>query len=141
MPPETFIVDEAACAEADAALAALAAEYPAYAQADVDEMSRLSARLAGHFASGEDMAGDLAALHEVAHNVKGQGAYFGYELMTLIGDAVCRNTRDRTVLDGIQLASTSALVAACRDVLATRLTGWGGADGSRLMAELGLQQA
>lgn len=132
-------IDDAVFAEAEAALAALAAEYPAYAQADVDEMKRLADTIARNAAAGADMAADIEALYTVAHNVKGQGASFGYELMTLFGEAVCVRLRDQTTLAINDVSGMRSLVAACDTVLRERLTGTGGEAGEQLMATLGVQ--
>ncbi len=135
MTPIEGEIDEAAIAEAEAALLALAHEYPGYAAADVDQMqvSLVALRAAG----GAD-ARLVAELFGVAHNIKGQGTVFGYDLMTVLGEALCALTRDRERLCGGDLAHAEALVAACRTVLCERLTGDGGQRWARLSAEFGL---
>ena len=75
-------IDEAAMAEAEAALRELAEQYPAYAAADVDQMAFTLEALRS---SGGADAGLVGELHGVAHNIKGQGAAFGYDLMTSLG--------------------------------------------------------
>lgn len=115
-------------ADADAALAQLAAEYPAYAAADVAAMRQALAD------------GDAAALHGIAHNVKGQGASFGYDLLTRLGEALCAVFRANPVLTSAHLAHVGALVEACDRVLSERLTGAGGAEGLALAATLGLEE-
>lgn len=135
MLPFNDEIDEAAMAEADAALAALAAEYPAYASADVEQMEASVSALRA--AAGLD-AGLVADVYATAHNIKGQGSAFGYELMTELGEALCALTRDRNALESGPLATVSALIAACRTVLTERLTGDGGVFGAQLRANLGL---
>ena len=127
--------DEAAMLEAEAALKALAEEYPAYAAADVDQ---IDASLSALRAAGGADAALVAEVHAAAHNIKGQGSAFGYELMTMLGDALCVLTRDRAVLEAGPLAAAAALIAACRTVLTERLTGDGGVFGAQLRANLGL---
>lgn len=127
--------DEAAMAEAEAALKALAAEYPAYAVADVDQMDASMKALRA--VEGADAA-LVAAVYATAHNIKGQGSAFGYDLMTEFGEALCALTRDRTALESAPLAAATALIAACRTVLTERLTGDGGVFGAQLRANLGL---
>ncbi len=135
MTPFEDEIDEAAMAEAEAALKALAEEYPAYAVADVDQMDASMTALRA--VDGGD-AGLVAEVYATAHNIKGQGSAFGYDLMTELGEALCALTRDRTSLDSGPLAAATALIAACRTVLAERLTGDGGAFGAQLRANLGL---
>lgn len=135
MSPIDGDIDEAAMAEADAALLALAEEYPAYAVVDVDQME--AALVALQAAGGRDPA-LIGEIYGTAHNVKGQGAAFGYELMTLLGEAICSLTRERDWLDGDAMARTGAMIAACRQVLDQRLLGLGGAPGARISADFAL---
>lgn len=78
--PAALLVDEAAMAEADEALRALAEAYPAYAEAELDELSA---------ALDHPRPADPDALFLPAHNLKGQGAAFGYDLITTLGEALC----------------------------------------------------
>ncbi|MFT3811726.1 MAG: hypothetical protein QM698_17570 [Micropepsaceae bacterium] len=135
MAPFDDEIDEAAMAEAEAALKALAEEYPAYAEADVEQMA---ASIAALQAAGGADAGLVAEVYATAHNIKGQGSAFGYDLMTELGEALCTLTRDRAALDAGPLAAAAALIAACRTVLTERLTGDGGVFGAQLRANLGL---
>lgn len=141
MQSKAHTTDDAAIAVAEAALAELAAEYPGYAQADVDQMKRFADKIAEGIAQGLDVARDLDALHGVAHNVKGQGASFGYELMTVLGEALCEKLRDRLSIEEADLTVVRALVAACDTVLMQRLTGMGGTRGAALLAGAGLAAA
>lgn len=132
-----IIVDEEPdYAEAEAALAALAEQYPAYATADVTEMKTHLAAVESHLQSA---AAALASLFAVAHNVKGQGASFGYELMTDLGEALCGLLRDRTTLAPEELDNARAILAACETVLTERLVGEGGARGKQLLSAAGVQ--
>ncbi len=135
MMPASDEIDQAALAEAEATLRALAAEYPGYAALDVGQMDLALSALEA--AGGRDAA-RVAEIHGAAHNIKGQGSAFGYELMTLLGEALCGLTRDRERLDALALARARALVTACRTVLDERLTGDGGVYGARIFANLNL---
>ena len=128
-------IDEAAMAEADAALKALSDEYPSYAAADVAAMEAALADLA---AGTSAASGLIADIYATAHNIKGQGSAFGYELITELGEALCLLTRDRSTLEPGPLAAVSALVGACRTVLTERLTGDGGVRGAQIRAHLGI---
>ena len=131
---EPLAVDEADYAEAEAALAALAEQYPDYAAADVAQMK---AHLAEIDANPADAAAACEALFAVAHNVKGQGASFGYELMTELGEALYERLRGKAALTAGEAASVRALVAACDAVIAERLSGDGGPRGKALLAAAG----
>jgi hypothetical protein len=133
--------DEAAIAAAEAVLAELAAEYPAYAAADLDEMEAAFDALWARFegAPGEIEAPDaIRAVFAVAHNMKGQGASFGYELVTVIAESLCVEMRDRARADLGAAERWGAHLAALRAVLEDRLTGDGGPQGAALLAALGV---
>ena len=138
MTPIDDEIDEAAMAEADAALKALAEEYPSYAAVDVAQMEAMHAALANRGGADSEL---IAELHGVAHNIKGQGAAFGYDLMTVLGGALCALTRDRPTLDSTALARIGVLVDACRAVIEQRLVGGGGAEGAEISAALGLARS
>lgn len=127
--------DEPDYAEAEAALAALAELYPDYASADVAEML---AHVASLESGAVPAAEGAAALFAIAHNVKGQGASFGYDLMTELGEGLCQLLRHPESVGPAELRAVRALVEACATVLAERLTGMGGSRGAALLAEAGL---
>ena len=141
MPAEAPSFDDAAIAAAEAALADLAAEYPGYARTDVNAMKTLAGRLGVELIDGRDLSASLAELHSVAHNITGQGASFGYDLMTILGEALCDRLRECTVVDALALTQIRRLIAACEAVLDERLTGQGGARGAALLAALGVSPA
>jgi hypothetical protein len=122
-------VDDRAMADADEALRALAEAYPAYALAELDSLSDALARLR---TGGTPPADDELFLP--AHNLKGQGAAFGYELITTLGDLLCRLVRSRMIETPAGQSTAANVIAACRMVLAQRLTGDGGLAGSKLMS-------
>ena len=132
---EPLAAEEADYAEAEAALAALAEQYPDYAAANVAEMKARLADIDAHMAG---LAAASAALFAVAHNVKGQGASFGYDLMTHLGEALCERLRDRQDLSEADARFVRAAVAACDTVIAERLSGDGGARGQGLLAAAGV---
>lgn len=130
-----------AIAAADAALAALAEEYPNYAAADVEAMQADILALLARFdgvSDSEISSPEVQSIFSVAHNVKGQGASFGYELMTTLGEALCGLLRGQTSVTLETAVQAAALIEACDEVLKHRLCGEGGARGLQLMQGLGL---
>src|SRR5215470_16107418 len=78
---------------AEAAVADLAKDYAAWALADVAKARKALARANDDPAK---RAQQVEALFRVAHDLKGQGASFGFALVTKIGQSLCTLTRDRT---------------------------------------------
>ena len=132
---QIVVEEEPDYAEAEAALAALAEQYPSYASADVEAMKAQLSAIESHL---KNAAAACESLFAVAHNVKGQGASFGYELMTELGEALCGAVRDRATLAPEEIDAVRTILAACDTVLAERLTGEGGERGRQLLVAAGV---
>ncbi|MGE5477261.1 MAG: hypothetical protein ACM3Q1_11440 [Bacteroidales bacterium] len=128
--------DAEAVARADAALAALTADYLRWVARDIDT---LKAAVAGLAAAGSGQWADSAQrIVLIAHDIKGQGTTFGYPLMTRLGQAVCEAARAaKEPCDGV-LARLDALVAAMSEVLASRLGDDSGPQARDLLSRAGL---
>ncbi|HEY4344111.1 MAG TPA: Hpt domain-containing protein [Parvibaculum sp.] len=119
-------------AQAEAAVAALRDSYREQLVAD-------SAALIDIWASLEQGATPTDVLHEihaVAHNVKGQGGSFGYDLVTSIGASLCDYIRsgDRTSADGLNIVH--AHIKILKMVGDNDISGTGGETGERIVAKL-----
>lgn len=124
----------AVLARAQAAVADLAKDYTNWAQADV---ARARSALEAARADEAGRAGHVEALFRVAHDLKGQGASFGYPLMTRLGDSLCQLTRDRKRAYGAaHLDLAQAHLDAMQLVLAKEIKGEGGKVGAELVAKL-----
>lgn len=86
--------------------------------------------------AGGDRAGGFQTLYRLAHDMKGQGGTFGFPLLTLIGEALCRLTADRCDASEGELSVLAAHLEAARHIIAERIEGDGGAEGDRLMRDL-----
>jgi len=78
-PSETS--QDAMLARAEAAIAALRGAYRAQLASDVEQLFGLW----GELEAGLDQQEFLNRVHAVAHDIKGQGGSFGYDLATDIG--------------------------------------------------------
>lgn len=139
-------------ARAEAAVADLAKSYISWAMADVDRCSELlaAARVATNGAAtngavrngaaeampGGDRMIATQALHAVAHNIKGQGSSFGFQLMTRLGNSLCRLTRPKRFFPDADLNLVAAHLDAMRLVLTQEIRGDGGAPGEKLAQRL-----
>ena len=123
-----------ALARAEAAVANLAQDYASWALADV---AKARAALA---AAIDDPAGrtpHVEALFRVAHDLKGQGASFGYPLVTKIGHSLCVLTRDRARhYESKHLDLAKSHLDAIDLILTKGIKGDGGKVGTELVAKL-----
>ena len=76
------------------------------------------------------------ALYRIAHDMKGQGGTFGYPLVSMIGDSLCKLLERAPVLDRAVVAAARLHVDALRSVIAQRVIGDGGEAGVELVAGL-----
>lgn len=120
--------------DAEAAVAALAADFLIWIREDVE---RARAALEAAEAAPGHNREQIAAIFDVMHNLKGQGSSFGYDLLTRIGGSLCdyiRNAPDGA--DARQVKIIAAHFAALDFVIDKNLKGPGGEAGDRLMAKL-----
>src|ERR1044071_2384676 len=124
----------AVLARAQAAVDDLAKGYTTWARADVDR-----ARQALDAALGDppQRAKHVEELFRVAHDLKGQGASFGYPLVTKIADSLCKLTRDRKLAyQDRHLDLVRSHLDAAQLVLTKEIKGEGGQVGADLTAKL-----
>lgn len=129
-------VDEATLARAEQVITDMADSYLDWVKEDLIKLqSAFDALKTG----GADSAAGLDAIFQVAHDIKGQGGSFDYNLMTIIANQLCR------FIEGLEGKSGPAEVEvielhvnALQVVIAQALKGDGGAVGEQLLS--GLEQ-
>jgi hypothetical protein len=98
-----------------------------------------AARLAEAMTALSRSAGDvenLRPIFQIAHDMKGQGGSFGYQLITVIGDKLCRFVE---TLEKVGIAEMDVIrlhVESMQLVIAKRIKGDGGSDGATLLKGL-----
>ena len=112
----------AALRRAEAAVAALARDYLAWARADLELCQRHLAAARGEPAERDQHIADLFG---VAHNIKGQGSSFGYPLMTRLGQSLCQLTRLSHSFTDTELELVAAHLQAMSDILQQEARGEG----------------
>jgi len=129
-------VDVEAIAKAEAMIANLQDDYLVWADEDTTKLEQACDVLT-HDPLDPEAA--KAEVFHVAHDMKGQGGSFGYDLITVVGDQLCRfvegleGAPSRTEADVLRVH-----VETIRLILSKRMTGDGGQEGALLLD--GLQQ-
>ncbi|MGH6892442.1 MAG: Hpt domain-containing protein [Dongiaceae bacterium] len=124
----------AVLARAEAAVADLAKDYAGWARADV---VKARAALASATDDAAHRAEHVEALFRVAHDLKGQGASFGFPLVTRLGHSLCLLTRDRALdYRAKHLDLVKSHLDAIELVLTKEIKGEGGKVGAELVAKL-----
>ena len=128
-------VDLDALAKAEDVIANLADDYLTWVQEDL-------ARLEAAYAEMEKGEGDpkvlLDNVFQIAHDMKGQGGSFGYDLMTAIGDQLCRLVEKMDKVTPREIGMVRVHIDAMRVIIVKELKGDGGEEGRKLLMGLSL---
>lgn len=127
-------VDAAALERAEQVITKLAVNYLDWAREDLAKLQSALVKLK----SGEgDMSENLDAVFQLSHDIKGQGGSFEYNLMTIIGNQLCRYIEH---LGGEatapQIEVIEIHVNALHAVIKQKLKGDGGPVGDQLLSGL-----
>ncbi len=126
-------VDEAAIKRAEEAIAGMTDEYLEWVEQDISQIDAACRELRKGV---PDRAKKLQEIFQVAHDIKGQGGSFGFDLMTTIGNQVCRLIEKSSPDDPDLSEVISVHVDAMKLIISTKLKGDGGHDGKIIMAGL-----
>jgi len=128
-------VDDAALERAEQVITELAVSYVDWAREDLTKLQNAFDELKSSD-GGED---PLDAVFQIAHDIKGQGGSFDYDLMTIIGDMLCR------YIEGLEGNATKLAnevielhINALQAVISQELKGNGGPVGNQLLSGLEL---
>lgn len=128
-------VDLDALAKAEDVIASLADDYLEWVQEDLARMEKAYDLLK----AGEgDFKENLDNVFQIAHDMKGQGGSFGYDLMTAIGDQLCRLVERMEAAGPRELNMVRVHIDAMRVIITKGLKGDGGNEGRQLLMGLTL---
>ena len=119
-------------AQAEAAVEALRDTYRQQLASDVGELGAIWAR----YEEGAPLEETLDALHAVAHNIKGQGGSFGYDLVTDIGASFCDYLRSGERQSPEELNIVNMHIRMLKTVSDHDISGDGGETGRRIVEKL-----
>lgn len=121
--------------QANDAIADLANKFPAWACGDVQKMKEFLNEAAGCF--NQDRSTLIRQkFYPKAHDLKGQGATFGYPLITDIATHMCRLITAKTKFSAADLTVLKKDTQLMETVLWKKLKGDGGLKGTKILEEL-----
>ena len=120
-------------ARAEEATTALRANYTEWARIDVNNTQAL---LDAAKKGPEGRREQLDLLYAAMHNIKGQGASFGYPLVTRVSQSLCRLLAPGRAIDDAGFKVAQAHLDALKLVLDQKIAGTGGEVGEKLAARL-----
>ncbi|MBE9558918.1 MAG: hypothetical protein IMF08_18820 [Proteobacteria bacterium] len=132
--PELPSIADEVMAKAEAAIDRLAAEYPRHAGRDVADLDRHAEKMDS---DRDNRKAHYDEILRIAHDMRGQGALFGYPLMTRYAGSLCKATRLLEAHDYAILNIVRTHVMAMQAILGTRVMGAG--DRSALAVAVGLE--
>jgi len=128
-------VDLEALAKAESVIANLSDDYLDWVKEDLVRLEKAYDLLR----SGEgETKKNLDRVFQIAHDMKGQGGSFGFDLMTAIGDQLCRLVEKMETVGPREVTMVRVHIDAMRVVITKNLKGDGGAEGKQLLMGLDL---
>lgn len=118
---------------AEQAIKAMEKDYAVWVQEDLASLEEAFRRAC---AAPADQSAEMRTMFRIALDMKGQGASFGYQLITQIGDTLAAFLENRSSLAGLDCEVVAAHIATMRAVFAREVRGDGGAIGRELVASL-----
>jgi chemotaxis protein histidine kinase CheA len=119
--------------KAEQIIAGLQDSYLEWVQED---LSKLQALYEEALARPDQRMILLKDVFRIAHDIKGQGGSFGYDLMTVVGNHLCRFVEALDEVDEAELDVIKLHLDSMRLIIAQRLEGAGGAAGDKIVAGL-----
>jgi len=128
-------VNRDALAKAEEVIANLADDYMDWVREDFVRLETAFDKLK---AGDGDDAANIDALFQIAHDMKGQGGSFGYDLITSIGDHLCRLLETLEKAGPREQNMIRVHIDAMRVVITKELKHDGGDEGRQLLLGLTL---
>ncbi len=107
-------------AKAEAIVDRLSAEYPLHASRDLEQLERAAASMA---ADRQAMQPHYHEIFRIAHDIRGQGAVFGYPLISRLAGSLCLAMRSLEPRDGAMVTIIRSHIAGMRALLEHGVTG------------------
>ena len=120
---------------AEAVIAGLADQYLDWVQDDLVRMEAAFAKLA---AATGDRKAEMDGVFQIAHDMKGQGGSFDYNLVTIIGNDLCRFIEKSEAIGPQQVGVVRLHIDTMKLVIASQMKGDGGDEGAKLLKGLEL---
>jgi hypothetical protein len=118
---------------AEAEFNKMAEDYPDWVQSLIDELAENYRRCVD---TPKIRHEKVAIIHDIAHDMKGQGGTFGYPLITSFGDSLSKCTHKSENCSDNLVKLIKAHVDGMKAVISGRVAGDGGEMGQELMAPL-----
>ena len=123
-------VDLETLEKAEQVIAGMTDSYLEWVQDDLIKIERAFGELKKASGNRKEQAD---AIFQVSHDIKGQGGSFGYDLMTVIGNELCRLIERQDDFGDAEIDAIKVHIDAMRLVIQQKMKGDGGATGQALV--------
>lgn len=131
--PGELTIPKEALEQAQAAFEKMAEDYPDWVTKHIEQLRVLHARCVD---TPEHRAKIYVEIHEIAHDMRGQGGTFGYPLITTFAASLYEFTAPKAVIGDNQIEIIKAHIDSMSAVIKGRVKGSGGTLGAELAANL-----
>jgi hypothetical protein len=126
-------VDLAAIERAESVIANMADDYLDWVEDDLVRIAKAQKELKANRDKSEEY---LDKVFQVAHDMKGQGGSFGYDLMTILGNDLCRFIEGKKTASDVDIEVIDLYISTMQIVISKRMSGDGGAAGNQVLTGL-----
>jgi len=126
-------VDVAALERAEKVISDMSDSYLEWVEEDLKKIDQAYQILK---AADGDRVAELENVFQVSHDIKGQGGSFGYDMMTVIGNELCRLIEKTEKVTDAEVEAVKLHIDSMKLVIAGRIKGNGGKQGEQMMSGL-----
>ncbi|MBT4934177.1 MAG: Hpt domain-containing protein [Rhodospirillaceae bacterium] len=126
-------VDLAAIERAESVIANMADDYLDWVEDDLVKIANAQKELKANRDQSEH---HLDKVFQVAHDMKGQGGSFGYDLMTILGNDLCRFIEGKKTASDVDIEVIDLYISTMQIVISKRMSGDGGPAGNEVLTGL-----
>ena len=126
-------VDLSTLERAEKVIADLAETYLEWVEQDLVKLHKALQALSS--ATGDRKA-ELEAIYQISHDMKGQGGSFGYQLITVVGNQLCRFIEPLKQAGPNEIAVIKLHADTMSLIIANRMDGDGGEAGEAVLTGL-----
>jgi len=126
-------VDLDAIERAESVIANMTDSYLDWVEEDLVRITKAQNTLK---ANQDDPAEYIDRVFQIAHDMKGQGGSFGYDLITILGNDLCRFIEGKETASKVDLEVIDLYIGTMQIVISKRMSGDGGAEGNKVLTGL-----
>ena len=119
--------------KAEEAIIAMTPQYLEWVRKDLENIQKCYYKLKLSDLSDEEA---LKEIFLIAHDMKGQGGTFGFDLITTIGDQLCRIIDNINYVRDDELDAIKVHIDALKLIIKDQMLGDGGTEGNKILVGL-----